>query len=64
MIDIKFKVCGDIEKELKFIESITEPDSIYPKVLKLPSQTKEKNKRGQYNISTKTFEEFAEGNFQ
>ena len=64
MIEIKSKVRGDIEQELKYIESITEPNSIYPKILKLPKQTKEKNKRGTYNISTKTFETYAEENFQ
>ena len=64
MIEIKTKVRGDIEQELKYIESITEPNSIYPKILKLPEQTKEKNKRGKYNIETKTFETFAQENFQ
>lgn len=64
MIEIKSKVRGDVEKELKEIESISELQSIYPKILKLPKQTKEKNKRGQYNISTKTFETYAEENFQ
>ena len=63
-IELREKVRGDIDKELKEIESITEPNSIYPKILKLPKQTKQKNKRGTYNISTKTFETYAEENFQ
>ena len=63
-IELKEKIRGDIEQELKQIESITEPDSIYPKILKLPKQTKEKNKCGKYNIETKTFETYAEENFQ
>ena len=63
-MELKEKIKSDIEKDLKEIESITEPQSIYPKILKLPKQTKEKNKRGQYNISTKTFETYAEENFQ
>ena len=65
MLEIREKVRSkNIDEDLKFIESITEPDSIYPKILKLPKQTKEKNKRGTYNISTKTFETFAQENFQ
>ena len=64
MISVKEKIKPDIEQDLKFIESITEPQSIYPKILRLPKQTKQKNKRGQYNISTKTFETYAEENFQ
>ena len=65
MITVKEKVRSDnIDEELKQIESITEPQSIYPEILKLPKQTKEKNKRGTYNISTKTFETYAEENFQ
>ena len=65
MIEIREKVRSkNIDEEVKEIESITEPDSIYPKILKLPKQTKQKNKRGQYNISKKTFETFAMENFQ
>jgi len=64
MMELKEKIKSDIEKDLKEIESITEPKSIYPKILELPKQTKEKNKRGTYNISTKTFETYAEENFQ
>jgi len=64
LITVKEKIKSDIEQDLKFIESITEPDSIYPKILKLPKQTKEKNQRGKYNIETKTFETFAQENFQ
>jgi len=62
MITVKEKIRGDIDEELRQIESITEPQSIYPKILRLPKQTKQKNKRGKYNISTKTFE-FPQENF-
>jgi len=64
MMEVRTKIRGDIDEELKQIESITEPNSIYPKILELPKQSKQKNKRGQYNISTKTFETYAEENFQ
>ena len=65
MIEVRQKVKEEnLEEALRQIESITEPDSIYPKILKLPKQAKQKNKRGTYNISTKTFETYAEENFQ
>lgn len=57
MIEIKTKVRGDLKQELKFIESITKPDSIYPKILQLPNKRNYKTKRlAMYNSLSKDFE--------
>jgi len=45
LIEIKSKVRGDIDEELKFIESITEPQSIYPKILELHGRKAKRSKQ-------------------
>lgn len=61
MIELKTKVRGDLEQELKFIESITEPKSIYPKILELPNRGKRSSKyRARYDPGADEFAIFGE----
>ncbi len=59
MIEIRTKIKSDIEQDLREIESITEPNSIYPKNLELPDRLpKKRGRRSIFDPSTNSFEEF------
>ena len=60
MIELKEKIRGDIDEEVKEIESITEPNSIYPKILELHKETKPRHRRAKHDPFKGTFEEFME----
>lgn len=60
LIEVRTKIKSDIEQDLREIESITEPNSIYPKNLELPDRLPKKRGRVQYDPATNSFEEFME----